>query len=230
MSLTKELVQLNILAKTKLSSLPGVISINEYGSIINGKADKYSDIDLEIVVEDILPIVENLKNTIESVSKVYTIMPISFNEHERIYTVVWRGFPLYYKMDLKLKSLKPRAVTDADSLGYDENMRLYDDFLIGVIRYAKYRNRKMHWAAFKFYKSSIEMWIKQNFNNSTLDDFIRLDQKKDTRRRWLYNRNSKDLDKTMMNMTKEFISNMPNHGHDFGLSVVEFLRDELRVK
>lgn len=214
-------------SKRVFLALPGVIKINPYGSIKNRKVDSYSDIDLEVISDNPKATTKNLKNSLGRIGHPYVILPISIAENERIYTIVWKDYSFYQKTDLRLLftiNFPPKK----GLIKYDENLRKFHSFFIGIIRYTKYRKRKMHWTAYKFYKAAIEMWLELKTGGQTLDNFIKLDKSsKGKLNKWIYPKNREEMDKHMTEIAKSFLK-LSSHNDDFGQRVVKFMRVELK--
>ncbi len=215
-------------SKRAFLALPGITKVGLYGSTNTGKADNYSDLDLEVISNKPKASTMGLKSTLEKIGHSYVILPISITSTERIYTVVWKNNPFYQKMDLRLLFESPYSLTKG-LLSYDERFRKFHSFFIGVIRYIKYRKRKMHWSAYKFYKASIEMWLELQTGGIGLNNYISLDKSNPAySTKWIYPKGYVEMDKYLLDIAKYVLRDHP-HDMEFGQRVIKFMRVELRV-
>lgn len=222
-------------AKELLEELPGVTKISLYGSIQSRKADSFSDIDLEVASSKPKETMNNLSATLRKIGDLYVILPISITKTERVYTIVWKNYSFYQKMDLKLL-FSPSYSEKNKIIKYDEKNRFFHDFFIGIIRYTKYRKRQMEWTAYRFYKASIEIWLKLMHEDLTLDSFIEQDRSiKRMSTKWIYPKDYRSMDNNMAEIANNFLSNSINTKkikpnsieQEFGAKVIEFMRVEL---
>ncbi len=168
------------LAATTIHSFAEQLEVQQiflFGSYARGTYDQYSDVDLHVVTGDFAKTLARLSLIFENIGGVLLQFPIRASEGEVAYTVLFKNYPLYNKLDISI--LHPRAripFSDSKSVYWRDvepgdhhsdfvpptfahaRHTIYN-YLLGALRYTKYRKRGMHFSAYKFYKAQLESFL-----------------------------------------------------------------------
>lgn len=192
-----EIDDLRIKTIDAFKKLPEVSEIFTFGSISLKKADKYSDIDLTIITNDIYETTRNLINVLKSIDDIDAIFIIENKKTSSAYSIFFKSYSLYNKIDLGItlpgselfenskqeyKSSHNFTLRQTEPMKLEKDLQelLIMDTIIGSLKYLKYINRKKILIAYKFYRSFFELYLK-NLTNSesiTLNTFIEVEKSK----------------------------------------------------
>ncbi|GCE23476.1 nucleotidyltransferase domain-containing protein [Dictyobacter kobayashii] len=156
-----------------------VQEILAFGSFCHGNYDQYSDVDLHVVSADVQQTIEELQQILVPVGDILLQYPLRIESGEAAYTLLFKNYPLYQKLDVTI--LSPVATVPFD--GYhsvyqtslpllynptdflaprlEEPARTLYNYYLGALRYAKYRQRGKHFSAYKFYRSQVDRYLLQ---------------------------------------------------------------------
>lgn len=179
---------------TTFQSLNETKKIAVFGSIASKKHDKYSDLDLEIQTNNYNFFSKNFKKIVSSIASPFVIFPAVNEPGNGIFTIIWRGFSFYQRLDLRIfdeskqlssgsqviyisnkkrqSSRKLKPLNTIIKMSFDENLRPFYDFYIGATRYVKHSKRKEHLSSFKFYRSALDSFINLHFFSSQAKKFV----------------------------------------------------------
>ncbi len=214
------LVDINTIYE-KLKSIFGKVKL--YGSVSDGNFDKYSDLDVEITVKSFLSEADFI-NLVNNIGPSWIIFPIFQNDESSIFTILFKDYRFYQKLDL-------RIIGKVQKIKFDESKRSFWDFYLGAIRYCKYSKRKMYWSAYKFYHGMLEIYLKIQLSKDNLigEDYVGLDKAKFGHQDLVFIKNTDQMDKKAIHIINLF--RQANEYHPkFQTEVVKFIRGELVIR
>jgi len=189
-------------------------SCKYYGSIKTRTNDKYSDIDLEITPSNSKYLYSNFKKIIKNIADYFIIFPVLIDQNLQTFTIVWKGKPLYKKLDLRINAkINPNLAKKA--CGFDENLKPFYNLFIGAVRFVKYRKRKELISSMKFYKSAHEYLVKIYPESKLLHKYFFL-------------KDDKQVDEYFIEMLKIYQKTLPDN--EFAVNVIKFTENELLEK
>jgi len=215
---------------TVFRSNKNITEVSTYGSLSDGKSDIYSDIDLIVKTDKPKKLLNLLPSVLTRIDDYYIALPIQETSKEAVYTIMWKNIPFY-------QIYKPI------NFPFDENLRFFYDYLIGVTRMVKYCKRNMFWAAYKFYEASFEMLLKLKLEsldgkprlNISLQDYMGLDGANVDYSSYL---SFSIQDSKILEITNDFLKlslkmnkiSKSSNEYDFAKKVIKFTANELGTK
>jgi hypothetical protein len=164
--------------------LPGACELHVFGSLADGTADAYSDIDLEITTRDAATSASALDDVLTTVTPIEVVwhMPTPDDAHAR--TILFRGEAYYHKLDISLHAFgrsqdgAPNVRKSRIALWHIEPPAYHGQVmsdnvcalrpgtpghfvvgqLLGGIRYVKARKRGQHWTCWRFASAQAD-WL-----------------------------------------------------------------------
>lgn len=133
---------------------PEITNITLFGSVANGDCDQYSDLDINVASTDFEGTVSKLPQILNQIDSYFPPLLIEKTGGKMTFTVLWKNFSLYQKLDLGIISGSPGYLEARNP--FSEKYKDIVDFLIGASRYIKYRKRNSKLARDK-YKSALNM-------------------------------------------------------------------------
>ncbi len=167
-----------------LRALPGARERYVFGSIADGTADAYSDIDLEVMTQDVAASEAALDGVLNAVAPIEVDWQIPAAEDAPARTILFRGETYYHKLDIGLRDfgqIQDAALNSRKSgialwrreapayRGQCSSDGVYAPMpgtpghfavgqLLGGIRYVKARKRGQNWTCWRFASAQIE-WL-----------------------------------------------------------------------
>ncbi|MHB9026498.1 MAG: nucleotidyltransferase domain-containing protein [Armatimonadota bacterium] len=111
-----------------LRGLPGFRTLSLFGSLAEGRADGYSDLDLLVATDDLSAAQTHLLGTLEEIAPVEFCWVIKFHPDEWNPTIVFRKEGYYHKLDIGLVSAgnAERTIPEAQTVLLAEEGRAQD--------------------------------------------------------------------------------------------------------
>lgn len=164
------------------SKQPEVHEVYTFGSIINGKFDKFSDIDIDVVSSNYNETINKLDELLKQINDPISKLCLYYEKDKSAFSILWKDYSLYQKLDLGITNSNKKILFSPKKLVYKnknsfiakqkkiDHLNIYDtsdreivDFLHGIIRFLKYNHRKMYFASFKFYRSALDELIRSTY-------------------------------------------------------------------
>lgn len=165
--------------KELLPELPGFRSLSLYGSLAEGRADEYSDIDLIVMTDNVVDAKEQVLGVLERVGPIEFSWLMNLSSDEWNPTVVFLDQSYYHKLDLVLVGAsaehsvasseqtvplcdEPRVPVEVDgrSTAYAPEHGSMGHFLlgqmIGCTRYLKARRRGQTMTCYRFAAAAVD--------------------------------------------------------------------------
>src|SRR5579864_3798508 len=96
---------------TIFAARPEVRKIVQFGSLVRGTADQYSDVDLEVITDHPANTIRDVNTLFKRIDEPLVIFPVREGTDQAAYTVLFRHYPLYHKLDIGIGS---RDISTAD--------------------------------------------------------------------------------------------------------------------
>lgn len=234
-----------------------IFEIYSFGSASKNQLDKYSDVDLTVVTNDIEMTTKELTTVLSKIDKVATIFTIAETEDSVAYTIFFQNYPLYQKLDLgivsvnfknqlfsgsrlEFKNEKPSGYLLSRYFSRLESSPDHDalDCIIGSLRYLKHLKRKEIWPAYKFYKSFIEQYLRLKLKTQatkpfTLEDFKAIQKQKEKKlTKLIFNKSEIDMSHTYLLFLNKYYSlcknKISNKNRIFIEKVIAFWTHEIK--
>lgn len=160
-----------------------VAKIFSFGSINTKEADRYSDVDVTVITNDIAETTKALLAILSKIDNIMSTFTLFEGEDSVAYTIFFDNYSPYQKLDLGIVSSKSKAplfenskleyknkkpskviTTKYSSLNESQKDHEIMDCVIGSLRYLKYIGRGEIWIAYKFYRGFIEQYLKLKVN------------------------------------------------------------------
>ncbi|QQG47326.1 MAG: hypothetical protein HY044_04345 [Candidatus Woesebacteria bacterium] len=249
------------------SGLPQVSRIAIYGSGAKKSFDRYSDLDLEVQLSEWNTLSTKIESSLKKIDSPFIVFPAVNDPGNGVLTVLWRNFPFYQKLDMRLTSSdtplsegseivyekKKNGKSDEKTkkllkLSFEENYRPFYDMFIGATRFAKHRRRGEYLSAYKFYRSGWESLAKLylfdlkegKYTNNiiSIENLKVLDREDKSIANILakyISSNPQNIDEYYVNLLERYMNESKLSGlvkkssleEDFGLNVIQFVRNEL---
>jgi predicted nucleotidyltransferase len=116
----KPSTKLLYLLKEKLKTIPEIKKIYTFGKIVTGKTDKFSDVDIIIVADDLLSTYEKTIDLINEISKIKETYIIKSTENKIAETYILDGYSPYQKIDLSVEN-------DSNSIFFEPKELIYEN-------------------------------------------------------------------------------------------------------
>lgn len=167
-----------------LRDLPGACELYVFGSLANGTADAYSDIDVEVTTRDLAASAAALAEVLTTVAPIEVDWQLPTPEDEVVRTILFRGEAYYCKLDISLRAFG--QVHNGDPGVRKSQVRLWRietpayssqsisnnvcaprpgspghfvvGQLLGGIRYVKARKRGQDWTCWRFASAQVD-WL-----------------------------------------------------------------------
>lgn len=181
------LVELYEKAVSTFSQEAEINELRIFGSQEKNQHDCYSDLDLQVITSDFDTTMTKLPALLAKIGDYFIKFPLGIQEGYAAYTVLFKDYALYNKLDINIQDptiktpfaenrsvyrqveilpFQPSTYTPAAMEPLTHS--LYDAH-IGAIRYAKYRKRKMHLTAYRFYRAQVEHYFLHRYHQLTQD-------------------------------------------------------------
>jgi predicted nucleotidyltransferase len=167
-----------------LRDLPGASELHLFGSLADGTADAYSDIDLEVTTRDLAASASALADVLTTVAPIEVDWQLPTPEDEVVRTILFRGEAYYYKLDISLRAfgqihngasdvrksrvrlwhVEPHAFSGQGKSNYVCAPRpgtpghFVVGQLLGGVRYVKARKRGQDWTCWRFASAQVD-WL-----------------------------------------------------------------------
>ena len=165
--------------KGKLPELPGFRSLSLYGSLAEGRADRYSDIDVMVTTDNLPDAKEQLLGVLERIGSIEFSWQINLFPDEWNNTILFREESYYHKLDLGLVDIsaeqriipseqtvvlcdqhRPPGQVASKSTAYAPQHGSIGHFLlghlIGCTRYLKARRRGQTMTCYRFAAAAVD--------------------------------------------------------------------------
>lgn len=228
-----------------------VEKVGFFGSLAKGEEDRFSDLDLQILVSDFENLSRNIYKILGKVGKPYVVFPVKNLPGDVVLTILWKNFSFYQKLDLRITSKQKRLEGSPLKLDFNEDLRPFYDFFIGVTRYVKHRKRENQISAYKFYRSSLDSLMKLLYfdipaksytsRKMTVEHFKQLDRLKINRKlkrltQYLYTSGQRQMDKLFISLIEDYFyyslkGKLIKEGSPedkFAHDVIKFARNEFK--
>jgi hypothetical protein len=181
--------------KETLPGLPGFRTLSLFGSLAEGRADEYSDIDIIITTDDLANAKAQLFGTLEQIGPIEFCWVMNLPPDEWNPTVVFREESYYHKLDLGLVDVSTlnRTIPDEqtvllcdqhhpvqapkESTVYAPEEKSIGHFLLGQFlgctRYLKARRRGQTMTCYRFTAAALEWRIALLYARLTHDPHFR---------------------------------------------------------
>ena len=83
---------------------PEVRKIVQFGSLVRGTADQYSDVDLEVITDHYACTIRDVNMLLKRIDEPLVIFPVREGTDQAAYTVLFRHYPFYQRLDIGIGS------------------------------------------------------------------------------------------------------------------------------
>jgi predicted nucleotidyltransferase len=91
---------------------PEVRKIVQFGSLVKGTADQYSDVDLEIIADQSDCIIRDVIALFQHIDEPVVIFPVRGGADQAAYTVLFRHYSFYHRLDIGIGNQDIVTATD----------------------------------------------------------------------------------------------------------------------